>query len=54
MAYFKAECGCELDGWVNAWGGGGCCCGECYNSYGYEYEVEDAEITKPCIKHGGA
>lgn len=54
MATFTAICGCEIDCWVNAWGGyGGCCCGECYNSYGYDYDVEDITIEKPCAAHGG-
>lgn len=53
MAVFKAECGCEIDCWVTHSGWGGCCCGECYNSWGYEYEVEDITITKPCDRHSG-
>ena len=51
--YVKAACGCEIDlcVWGSTWGG--CCCGECYNSYGDEYTVEDVTIEKPCAAHGG-
>lgn len=50
-----SDCGCELDLWVSdsgAWGG--CCCGECYNSWGNEYTVEDVTMINPCAKHGGS
>lgn len=48
-----ANCGCVLDCWVTDDSWGGCCCGDCYNSWGTEYTVEDLTMVKPCTNHGG-
>ena len=52
MPYLTKSCGCEFDVDVyGSYGWGGCCCGECYNSYGYEFEVDDVTVVKLCEQH---
>lgn len=53
MPSFTAKCGCKFSCWVtdDAWGG--CCCGDCYNSWGTTYTIEDAEVEQACPAHGG-